>query len=167
MNKGKSNNKNVLSISYFYDLFAKRKYLFPTSYFLFPINTRKKKIPISHFLYKKIVQKYLDIYFNEFYFDDIPKYFMLSGLLQKAKSISKIMSLQNGNFQQSKGISWIWYQRPSIAYYSNIRLIKLKGSTNKLNKLDAQYKIDNDIDTLVSVKTVLDKIRQQHKFFKR
>ena len=165
MIKEKCNN-NVLGIKYFYQLFAKRKYLFPTLYFPFPINTQKKKLSVSIILYRKIIQKYLDIYFNEFYYKDQPKYFMLSGFIIKGRSRPFTINLKNGNFKKIKGIAWIWYERPSIAYYSNIKLVKLTGSTNRVDKLDKNYKAENDFELLAGTKNLLDRIKQEYKFFK-
>lgn len=166
MIKEESKNK-VLKIYDFYLLFLKTKRLFDVVYFFFPINTRKKKIAISRPLHKKIISTYLDIYFNEFYYQKRPKYFMLSGRLMKAKSIKHIVHLENGTFKESNGISWIWFNRPSEAFHSNVKMVKMKGSTSRVGRLDKKYKEDNDLETLETTKSVLDRLLKQRKFFIR
>lgn len=157
-------NNNVLGLKYFYNLFAKSKRYFPTFYFMFPIKTRKKKLLVEWNLYRKIIETYLDIYFNEFYYFKSPKYFLLSGNLMKVKSKSFFKN-KTGN-HQGRNVIWIWYNRPSFAYFSNIRILKLKGSSSKVGRLDRNYKIDNDVELLESYHSALQKMKEPNKFFK-
>ena len=165
MSKERSKDES-LRLNYFYGLFLKRKKLFPTSYFMFPVFTRKKKIPLEKTLYKKIINTYLDIYFNEFYFADVPKYFMLSGMLMKVKGSRFIINKKKGSLHQDRSIGWVWYLRPSLAYISNIRLIKLKGGTGKVNKLDATYKKNKDVEMLSSTNRFREQLMNDNKLYK-
>ena len=168
MIKEESKNKTFKrEIDYFYELFAETKKLFDVVYFFFPIKTYKKKIPLPRVLHNKIISTYLNVYFNEFYYEKKPKYFMLSGKLMKAKSPPHLVSLENGTFKELNGISWIWFDRPSETFHANVKLVKLKGSTSRVGKLDKKYKEENDLETLVSIKSVLGKMKQQRKFFRR
>jgi len=91
---------------------------------------------------------------------------MLSGLLVKAQGRPNIGLTKYGTIKTGNGISWIWYNRPSQAFFSNVKLVKLKGSNSKLNKIDRNYKEEHDIKLLQGVKSTLENIRQQYKFFK-
>lgn len=166
MTKTMYKDNEVLRLKYFYDLFLKRKRLYPTSYFLFPLNTRKKKIPLDKLLHKKIIQTYLDIYFNDFYNKKSPIYFLLSGKLVKVKGSKFILNKKKGIFREAKSIGWIWYLRPSLPYISNIRLIKLKGSTSRLNKLEKRYHVDNDVDLLKPYNKAYRDLLNSNKLFK-
>lgn len=159
-------DKTVLRLSYFYDLFLKRKRLYPTTYFLYPLHTRKKTVSLDKLLFKKIIQTYLNIYFNEFYSEKKPKYFMLSGELKKVKGSRILISKKKGIFKETKSIGWIWYLRPSLPYISNIRLIKLKGSTSRLNKIEKSYHIDNDVDLLKPYNKAYRELLETNKLFK-
>lgn len=159
-------NSNVLRLKYFYDLFAKRKRLFPTFYFPFPIKTRKKKLLVKWDLYKRTVETYLDIYFREFYYNDTPKYFPLSGKLVKAKGKKFTLNEKPNIHHDKRGIVWIWYNRPSLAYFSNIRLLKLKGSGRKISKLDENYRINNDVEVLESHHVTLRNMKHANILFK-
>jgi len=154
MIKAKStNDRTTLGIKYFYELFLKRKRLYPISYFLFPIKTRKKSIPLPDKLFKNIISTYLDIYFKEFYFHDTPKYFPLSGLIKKTKGKRFYANMNRGIVNRGRGITWLWYFRPSIAFFSNIRLLKMNGSTNRVLALDKKYKENKDVELLPNARS--------------
>jgi len=166
MTKTTYRDKNVLRLKYFYKLFVKRKRLFPSSYFLFPTYTRKKTLPVEWPLFKNIVSTYLDVYFNEFYFDDTPKYFILSGKLQKGRGARNVINSKRGIFKESNSIGWIWFLRPSISFMSNVRLIKLKGKTSRVNKLDKKYCENKDVNVLIPVRELMTKLIEQNKLIK-
>lgn len=166
MTKEPFKDDEVIRLDYFYKLFVKRKRLYPTSYFLFPTFTKKQKLPLEKSLFKKIVSTYLDIYFNEFYFQKKPKYFILSGELDKALGARKIINAKKGIFKELNSVCWVWYLRPSIPFNSNIRLIKLKGSNSRVGKLDKQYCINNDIAILKPINKIMGEIIKNNKLFK-
>lgn len=153
-------------LGYFWQIFCQDKKLYPTSYFFFPLKTRKEKIPLTKVFYKKIIQTYLDIYFNEFYSENKPKYFMLSGELIKVRGNSIIGDRKNDTFKEIKSIGWIWYFRPSLPYISNIKIIKLKGSTSRLNKIEKRYHLSNDIGTLRPCRKVYRELLETNKLFR-
>jgi len=166
MNKAKSNNKKTIGINYFYELFLKRKRLFPVSYFFFPLKTRKKKIPLEKKLFKKIVKTYLNIYFNEFYYEDTPKYFMLSGMIKKTKGTKSIIRKKNKPATEFNSVCWVWFFRPSITYFSNVRILKLRGTSGKLIKLDSDYKLRKDIHLLEKTNVVIRELKENNKMYK-
>jgi hypothetical protein len=133
---------------------------------MFPIKTRKKSIPVEWPLYKKVVSTYLDIYFNEFYYINRPKYFPLSGKLKMAKGKGFFRNNKTQLHHMSRSIVWIWYERPSFAYFANIRILKLKGSTSRVGKLDRNFKTDNDVELLQTHHKVLQELKYNDKFFK-
>jgi hypothetical protein len=166
MTKTTYNDNEVIRFKYFYDLFLKRKRLYPSSYFMFVTKTRKKQLPLEKKLFKKIISTYLDIYFNEFYFEEKPKYFMLSGELDKALGARTAINSKKGIFREINSIGWVWYLRPSIPFVSNIRLIKLKGSTSRVGKLEKKYCEKKDIAVLTPINIFMAKIIELKKLFK-
>lgn len=161
MTKEKSTNDKKIGLNFFYNLFLKRKRLYPVRYFLNQIDTRKYTIPLPKKKFKSIVSTYLDVYFGELYYENKPKYFLLSGMIVKTKSSTKFF-----NGEASRTINWIWYLRPSISYFANIKLIKLKGSTSRVWKLDKLFKKNNDIDIMQSTKLKLVELKIKNKLFK-
>lgn len=166
MTKEPYKDDEVIRLKYFYNLFVKRKRLYPSSYFLFVTNTRKKSLPLERPLFKKIISTYLDIYFNEFYYEDKTKYFMLSGQLEKAKGSPIIINSKKGIFNESNSIGWVWFLRPSIPFSSNLKLIKLKGSTSRVGKLEKKYCERNDFALLSPINKVMARIVKHKKLFK-
>lgn len=156
MTKAKSTNDRVVNTRYFHDLFLARKRKYPLSYFHYYIKTRKRSIPLPDGLWKKIIGKYLDIYFNEFYFEDRPKYFPLSGKLVKAKSSQYFVNTNRQRTSTGRAIGWVWFQRPNIAYWGNVLIKKLNGSTNRVFALDKRYKADRDVELLPSIKKIME-----------
>ncbi len=148
MIKEKSNNNNRIGINYFEDLFLKRKRLYPRNYFSFPIDGRKHKIPLPKGLFRKTIKTYLNIYFGELYYHDTPKYFPLSGLIKKVKGSRFFINSIRGIIHKSRSVTWLWYLRPSISYFANVRLIKLNGSSSRVLKLDNSYKLNRDVELL-------------------
>lgn len=165
MTKEQSKDEKIFRLNYFFDLFLKRKKLYPASYFLFPTHTRKKKLPVSKKLFKSTIQTYLDIYFEDFYNRPEPIYFMLTGKLVKAHGES--IDFKNGNFNKTQSIGWIWYLRPFLSYCSNIKLLKLKGSTSRVNKLDKKFQSEHDVFAMETVSQVTYRLTEQNKRFKQ
>lgn len=160
MTKAKSNSRNNIRFNYFVELFIKSKRSFPISYFLFNTGSRKKMQTVSKKLFENIITTYLDVYFNEFYYHDKPKYFPLSGEIVKTAG----RAIPENKFERC--LTWIWYLRPTETFFSNVRLGKLKGSYTKLDKLDRNYKIDHDIAVLPVYRTVLNDLRNNNKLYK-
>lgn len=159
-------NDKVVRLKDFYELFLKRKIVFPTSYFHFRIKTRKRTIPLPRLLFKKIISNYLDIYFNDFYFQNKPMYFMLSGDLIKVRGAEIAINKKKGIFSEMKSIGWTWFNRPSLPYISNIKLIKLKGSTSRVGKLEKKYHMNNDYGLLTPMGVVHKQLLTDNKLFK-
>ena len=164
MIREKSKN-NVLGIAYFHELFAKRKHLFPALYFFYPIETFNKKVEVPRLLHKKIVTTYLDIYFNELYHQNIPKYFPLSGKLQKAKG-KAVYRQKNNVMRFGRGIIWLWYYRPSVAYISNIVLKKSNACKDKTYRLEQRFRIEHDVELLPHSVKLSKELLQTNKLFK-
>ena len=144
----KAKYSNNVGIDYFYEKFKKGKHFFP-KHFFFGLKTLKKKVPVDEKLHMRIVKTYLDIYFKDFYKSKEPFYFPLSG---------EIVKVKGANFLRKKSesvvtdvINWVWYLRPAFNYFSNIKIIKLRGNS-KITSLEKQYKEDNK-----------DKIKQKSK----
>jgi hypothetical protein len=148
-------NDKVIGIKYFRELFLKRKRVYPVSFFHFPIDTRKKSIALPPNLFNQTIKTYLGIYFGEFYYNDTPKYFPLSGLLRKIQGSSFFVNNRRGITHQGRSISWIWYLRPKISYFSNIKIKKQNGSTSRVLKLDNNYKANKDLELLPSLNTAM------------
>lgn len=146
MIKEKFNSNDVLGIDYFYDLFLKKKLKFPKQFF-FNIKTRKKTLPVEQKLHKQIISTYFDNYFFDLYHSNSILYFPLSGklALNKGKHFFKNPNNRNNN---ARSIVWTWFERPSFAYFLNVKLLKLKGSTSKLNKMDEEYRQNNEVEEL-------------------
>lgn len=159
MTKEKSTNNASIGIKHFESLFLKRKKKYPVSYFHYPLNTRKKNISLPEGLFKKTISTYLNIYFGELYFHDTPKYFFLSGLIKKAKGSKVFVNSKRGINHFGRCITWIWYKRPSISYFSNIRFIKMNGSTNRVLKLDNEYKDSRDVELLPLAKDEIQNLK--------
>jgi len=166
MTKDKYSDNEIIRIDYFYNLFVSRKRLFFPSMFLFPTNTRNKKIPVDFQLFKRIIQKYFEIYFNELYFNDTPKYFPLSGKIKKAKGSNFFVNSKKKVRRLGRSLTWIWYDRPSISFCSNVKLIKLKGSTSRVGLLDKKYKEQKDIELLPSANSALMELVNNNKMFR-
>jgi len=163
MTKEKSKDDEIITTNDFYNLFLERKKLYPTTWFLFPTFTRKKNLPLDKKLFRKLIKTYLNIYFNEFYANDVPKYFPLSGELKKAKGFP--INFKKSTFIETNSICWIWYLRPSLSFFSNVKLIKLKGSSSRVGKLDKEYQKNKDVSLLKTVSNELKELITNDKIF--
>lgn len=160
MTKEPSTVKRI-GLSYFLNLIVKRKKRFPTRFFNIPLKTKAKTVKLSRGKAKEIIVTYFDVYFNEFFQKNEDVYFPLSGMLTKAKS-----SHSNTKGKRMRSVNLIWYLRPSIAYFSNIRLLKIKGSTSKFWKLEKLFRLQFDIDLLDGTKKKLNELRDKNLFYK-
>ena len=163
MAKAKSaGNTIILGYQYFRDLYLKKKILYPTTYFLFPTFTSKQKIHLPDRMHNEIMLSFFSAYFEEFYYYGAPKYFPLSGTLVKGRGKPAVH--KSGTL--GVGVNWIWYDRPSLQYFSNIKLMKRKGSGRKVEALDHKYKLNNDIDILERSTSILYRFKNLDKLFK-
>ena len=110
----------------------------------------------------RIVKTYLDIYFKDFYKSKEPFYFPLSG---------EIVKVKGANFLRKKSesvvtdvINWVWYLRPAFNYFSNIKIIKLRGNS-KITSLEKQYKEDNDVALLMDTSKFLEQLNLNNKLY--
>jgi len=149
-------------MKYFYHLYRKAKLTFPKGFF-FGLKTRKQKVEVSRVLYTEIILTYLDLYFKDFYETREPCYFPLSGKLMKSKSRS--LFRKKSSSAVTEGINWIWFERPGLNYYTNLCLIKLKGGTGRVNALETEYRLNNDVSFLKATTPILQELDLNHKLY--
>ena len=154
-------NDNI-GISYFYKLYKKLNITFPKGYF-FNLKTRRKRIAIDRKLFKNITRTYFNIYFTDFYNSSKSTYFPLSGELTKAKG-KKFFKNKNHNIK-TESINWIWTLRPALNYFTNIRILKMKGMS-KITSLEEEFKLNNDVELLEDTLVLLKKLDSNHKLYK-
>lgn len=153
--------KNVITyvIKNYWELYRKRYFKFPRS-FIVKKSKSKTLQTLKKREYVSIVSTYMDVYFNELYYQDEPKYFFLGGLIEKlqgAKSVFKKRIIHP--------ILLFWYQRPNILFFTDVKISKQNGTTNRIYKLDKKYKEERDIDILKN-KTFIDEIIKNDLMFK-
>lgn len=158
----KEKYNNNYGIDYFYDLFKKRNAYYPKSYFFF-MGGRTRKVLLEKKLFKKIILSYFDIYFKEFYSHTDEQYFFLSGKLTKARG-KKVYKNPNG-INQTESILWVWFLRPAYNYVSNLKIIKLKGTNRRVEKLEKQFKETFDVGLLPEINTLLKSLNNNHKLY--
>lgn len=160
MIKEKFNNK--IGINYFYELFKKRKTAYSKRYY-FLIGGRTKKIELSKSLFKSLVSTYFNIYFTEFYTSHDDLYFPLSGSLKKTRG--KGFYKNQNSAIKTESIIWLWYLRPAFNYVTNLKIIKLKGNTAQITKLENEYKEMNDVGLLPNVISELTTLNNKNKLY--
>ena len=151
--------KLTYSLNHYWNLYRMRFIGFPKKYL-----TKKSKANSTQTITKKehkeIISKYMNVYFKELYFQDKPKYFPLGGLIEKIQGKKTLFKERIVH-----PILLLWYKRPDILFFTNIKLAKLNGSTNRIYKLDKDYKKNNDLDLLKS-KTFIDELVINNEMFK-
>lgn len=145
----KENHNINIGIDFFYDSIKNSK--FKKTDFLFPLKTRKKRVSIDKALYKKIILSFLNNYFESLYESEGSIYFFLSGDLVK----NRTMFYDKHKNREVHSVVWTWFNRPNISYMSNIRIIKQKGSSSRIKKIEDKYKENNDISLLLNYKQEL------------
>ena len=121
---------------------------------LSPIKEHQK---VSLKLYKKIILKFLTIYFYDVYFFNRPYYFLLGG---------KVMLNRCGGWirrDHSKGVAktrlksvrdtlgLFWHQRAISRFEFCLKLKKLTGSTGRLPRIEKEWLAANDVGELKTV----------------
>jgi hypothetical protein len=154
-------NSNV-GIDYFFNIFKRRKIKYPSGYF-FARKTRAKNITLEKESYINIISTYLDVFFLDFYSHNNSQYFPLSGEIIKVKG--KGFYKNKNNSIQTEAINWIWLLRPALNYVTNLKIIKLKGSNSRLNKLEKQYKELFDVGLLPDVNKALKELNTNNKLY--
>lgn len=135
-----NDDTHSVGIGYFFDIFDKQKRRYPPSFFCVsnPSKLIRKK-PVKSLLYRKIVLEYLKFYFYDFYMKKESVYFPLGGFVKKI-----IYPKWRNKKQPGKGsdgsIGLFWYQRPSSRMFYMVKLKKLTGSSNRLPKMEQQFK---------------------------
>lgn len=151
--------KITYGLKHYWNLYRQRKIGFPKKYL-----SSKNKVYTTRTLTKgehqQIISKYMDIYFNELYFQDKPKYFPLGGLIEKIQGKKSIFRNRIVH-----PILLLWHKRPDILFFANIRLAKQNGSTNRIYKLDQEFKKNNDLDMLKG-KNYIDELVINNEMFK-
>lgn len=146
--------KEVYGLNYFYSKFENK---YPPKMIGEKKGIRPKKI--SRSLYQKILLEYLDIYFKEIYFIDGPSYFLYTGGFQKVKYRPRIIVNKGIKKMISSSIGFMWYQRPSELFFLCCMFKKLKGSTNRLPKIEKIYKNNFDINLIVNFEEAIEEQR--------
>lgn len=161
MTKEKCNN-NVITED---DFFKTKKY--PIKHLLsndHNIDVKRGKFLLPKTLYSSIIRSFFLSYFKKFYFTPQDIYFPLSGYLRKAKG--KNYAKTEHGFNIGRSLLWIWYQRPSLAFFAHVRLKKTTGGSGVISKLDNQYKETCDIEMLPGINYALKSITESNKLFK-
>lgn len=157
----KKGNYTYFGLDEFFQFFSKRKLFFSKSDFLYKLNTRKQKIEVDKELFKSVTQRYFRIYFSELYYQNKPKYFFLSGIIEKTKS-KKFYDYQQQKFH-NHGIGFVWYLRPSISYLFNINMIKLTKSNYPLREIELRYRPHCNYDALKPLNKLLKELTLSNK----
>ena len=149
----KKSDLEILSISYFYNLFSKEKKKYAPS--LFSVNKtvkEKRKRSVEYRLFKKIILEYLKVYFFDFYINKKYLYFPLGGFLKKVFYPKWIGTFNRGTTGKQKSgsegaIGLFWYMRPSRKMYYMVTIKKLTGSSNHIPKIEAIFdkRLDKDL----------------------
>lgn len=153
----------TLKVKDFFEMFKKRKIKFNKKvHFNTDLNTRKRNVEIDQKLYESILSEYFDIYFKELYFLNGPKYFFLSGFIEKGQT-KKYFHYKMDRIQETVGIGFIWYQRPALSYLTNIMMRKAMSPLHKLKKIEVLYRKHNDPNELKKTKDILENKTQVNK----
>lgn len=153
----------TLKYNYFFNEFKKRKLKFDKkTHFNYKIKTSKRKIEVEEKLHKEVIMKYFDIYFKELYFVDKPKYFFLSGKVEKGQT-KKYFHYKMNQIQESVGIGLVWFERPSLSYLTNVMMRKAMSPLHRLKKLEVMYRKYNDPNSLKLTKEILESKTQIRK----
>lgn len=111
-----------------------------------------------------LVTSYFDTYFEDFYSHNDAQYFPLSGALTKGKG--KGMYKNQKTLNITDAVIWTWYLRPAMNYVLNLKIIKLTGSTSRLNKLEKKYKENFDAGLLPKVTDLLKELNTNDKLYR-
>lgn len=152
-----------IGIEYFYKLFSNRKHLYPTGYF-FDLKPSRKKIEVPRLLFKSIVSGYFDAYFTDFYSHSNEQYFPLSGKMVKARG-KNFFKNKNSSIV-TECVTWTWFLRPAMNYFSNIRLNKLTGSTSRVAVLERSFKGNFDVALLTKATDILKEKNINNKLYR-
>lgn len=136
MNQSSINSDNCfnyvesIDTNYFFEKFNQTKIVrkYPS------LGKRIRDREISKKDYTRIISKFFDIYYHEFYFINRPTYFFLGGILDKRRSLPKRNSKMHGNKVKeimTKGsLLHYWKIYFKIDQNKDIQYIKLKGTVN-------------------------------------
>lgn len=128
----------------FFDMYSKRGIKFALKEFDYPIDTRKRKIEIDYKTYKAILGKYFKIYFTELYYQPKPKYFFLSGMMEKIK-LKRNLFYPNAS---DMPVGFVWYKRPQISYLANVYMVKLNKCNFMLRKIELEWRKSCNYDAI-------------------
>lgn len=165
MIKAQSKDNEKKNLRYFFKKFADLRIKFPSVLFK-GLTTRKKSLPVPYKIYKHTIISYLDSYFEDLYNLKGDMYFPISGRIRLAKGSQFFVNSKRKTQYNSRSIVWVWFQRPALAYFSNIRLIKMKGRGSKVDKLDKDYKENKDVELLPLVNYLLNELVTTKQLFK-
>jgi len=155
-------NSNI-GINEFYEIQEKRRDKYPSRYF-FWLNPSTKKIKIGRILYRKIIGSYFENYFKDFYSHKAVQYFPLSGKIYKVKSNKFYSKGQKKSITEA--INWVWFLRPAMNYASNIKLIKTKGSSSLIGRLENEFRSVFDVQSLRGTKPLMIQVINNDKLYK-
>ena len=122
-------------------------------------NLYKVKNPdVDSITYKKVIACFFDIYFSELYFLRKPKYFFLSGMIRKAKG-RKFYSYKTEKVQRHYGINLIWYNRPSLSWFANVKMMKTTSTLSVLQSIEQAWRKKNDVELLPSLSSLIQSLK--------
>lgn len=153
----------VLGIEYFYDLYYKRNVKYPVS--SLSNETTAKKRALTKKEYKIVLKTYLQHFFKKLYFENKPRYFFFSGLIEKSTH-SRVEVFKNVK-QVINPIIFTWYKRPSYCFALNVELNKASSTniTGGILSLERLYKKIGDIDMIKHTKDLMKDINDNSKRF--
>lgn len=128
----------------------------------------KKHQKLDKRKYKKIVKKYLEVYFNEVYFLNRKFYFFLGGYIFKVRCgnwIRKTKGKEDYSIADHS-IGLFWYLRPCARFWFSVSIRKQKGSSNMIPVIEKQWKKENDIQSLSLSKDFKKELKQERKLYK-
>lgn len=148
-------NKNSYRVDDFYHKFN----LSGFNYFK-DLGTNEKSRKVNKVLYRKILVNYFKNYFYEVFFLNKPMYFFLGGLMRLCRFGNKVVTIKNKKAldHMLHNVGLFWYNRPSQRFLFSMKLKKQKGSTNRMSKLEAEWKAENEITFL----PLFLKLKKQH-----
>ena len=155
MNQSCINNSfQRLNNSHFREEFNKTK--IPQRHKSLGKRIRDRKISLKD--YNEITSKFFDIFYNEVYYLNRPSYFFLGGFLEKKRTNPGVKHIGPGKRENRKRvmvefpISLSW----TDLFFLNqkeqqIKYVKLKGSTNQINKIEKDWLRKNNYYDLKQV----------------
>ncbi len=149
-----SNSFQKINNNYFREEFNKSK--IPSRHKSLGKRIKDRKISLTD--YNTITSKFIDIFYNEVYYLKKPSYFFLGGLIENRRTKPGVKRIGRGKGEERKKImvefpmTLLWTDLFFLNRKENqIRYVKLKGSTNKSNKIEKDWLEKNNYYDLRSI----------------